>query len=346
MLGVEVDARSRNPLFEHLAAGALKGLGIGIAAAHRPARGHAEGLLIEGTVGILVQVTWGLEGAGEPRANHDIGSSRGQCEGDIARVAHAAVGPNMGANLAGGRSALQDGRELRAAHASLHAGGAHRARAHTDLDNVRAGRGQLAHAFGRHDIACGNGKPQVQSLDFAQCPEHAVLVPVRGIDDQHISTGLRQGAGAAFHIAVNTHRSTNVQAALLVDARPIHLRPHRTLPREDAGQGAVWIHHRRQLAGGLAQFGKGLLRVYAHRQRDQVGGHQLADGGEVILSAQVLRRDDADRHVSLDHDGGTMGALVQKVAGIAHGVVRLNGNWGVIDQIRRLHRGDGFCGCF
>ena len=141
----------------------------------------------------------------------------------------------MGANLAGGRGALQDGRELRAAHASLHAGGAHRARAHTDLDNVRAGRGQLAHALGRDDIAGSDGKPQFQRLDLAQRGKHAFLVPVRGIDDQHISTGLRQGAGAAFHIAVNTHRSTNVQAALLVDARLIHLRPHRTLTREDAG---------------------------------------------------------------------------------------------------------------
>ena len=106
MLGVEVDARGRNALFEHLAAGALKGLGIGIAAAHRPARRHTEGFFIKGAVGILVQVTWGFKGAGEPGADHDIGSTCGKCEGDIARVAHAAVGPNMGANLAGGCSTL------------------------------------------------------------------------------------------------------------------------------------------------------------------------------------------------------------------------------------------------
>ena len=106
MLGVEVDAGGRNALFEHFSAGALKGLGIGVAAAHRPARRHTEGLLIEGAVGILVQVTWGLKSAGEPGANHDIGGARSKCEGDIARVAHAAVGPNMGAYLPGGRSAF------------------------------------------------------------------------------------------------------------------------------------------------------------------------------------------------------------------------------------------------
>ena len=69
-------------------------------------RGHTEGFFIKGAVGILVQVTWGFKSAGEPRANHDIGGARGQCEGDIARVAHAAVGPNMGAYLPGGRSAF------------------------------------------------------------------------------------------------------------------------------------------------------------------------------------------------------------------------------------------------
>ena len=86
--------------------------------------------------------------------------------------------------------------------------------------------------------------------------------------------------------------------------------------------------------------GKGLLRVDAHRQGHQIRGHELAHGGEIILPAQILWRDDAYRQRAVDHDGRAVGALVQKVAGIAHRVVRLDGDWGVIDQVSGLYRGD------
>src|SRR5690606_17284326 len=73
---------------------------------HGASRGHAEALLVEAAGAVVVQVAGALEGAGEPGADHDLGGARGQREGDVARVAHPAVGPDVLAELASGLGAL------------------------------------------------------------------------------------------------------------------------------------------------------------------------------------------------------------------------------------------------
>ena len=68
----------------------------------RPRRRHAERLLVE-PAAVVVHVAGALVGAGEPGADHHVRRAGRQGERDVARVPHAAVGPHVLAQLAGGR---------------------------------------------------------------------------------------------------------------------------------------------------------------------------------------------------------------------------------------------------
>ncbi len=56
---------------------------------------HPEALLVEPPVGVAQRVGGRLVRAGEPRAEHHAGRAAGEGEGDVARPAHAAVGPDV-----------------------------------------------------------------------------------------------------------------------------------------------------------------------------------------------------------------------------------------------------------
>src|SRR3712207_8194407 len=56
------------------------------------------GLLVQPARAVVVDVAGALVGAGEPGAHHHVRRAGGQGQGDVARVAHAAVGPDVPAD--------------------------------------------------------------------------------------------------------------------------------------------------------------------------------------------------------------------------------------------------------
>ena len=145
----------------------------------------------------VLQVAGRLVGAGEPGADHHVGRAGGQRQGDVARVADAAVGPDVPAEPAGLGGALQHGGELRAAHAGHHPGGAHRAGADADLDDVGAGLDQVAHAGGGDDVARRRPARRGSSARTARSAlDHLLLVAVRGVDDEARRRRRRAAASA------------------------------------------------------------------------------------------------------------------------------------------------------
>ena len=76
--------------------------------------------------------------------------------------AHAAVCPDVGAELTGGLRRLEHRRELRAPNSGHHTGGAHRAGTYPDLQDVRARADEIVNAVGGDDIARHNWQAEVQ----------------------------------------------------------------------------------------------------------------------------------------------------------------------------------------
>src|SRR5690606_9881788 len=187
----EVHAGGGDALLEQALAGAGEGVLVGGAVRDGALGGHAEGLLVAAPGLVGAHLAGRLVGAGEPRADHDVGGTGGERERDVAGVADSAVGPDAPAQAACLGGALEDGGELGPAHAGHHAGGAHRAGAHAHLDDVGAGLDELARALGGDDIAgddphgralagTDDGARAVQRLD------HAVLVAVGGVHDDRV----------------------------------------------------------------------------------------------------------------------------------------------------------------
>ena len=111
----------------------------GGAVAHGARARHAVVLLVRAAVPVLLHVARALVGAGERGADHHARRAGGEVERDVARVAHAAVGPDVLAARARLARAREHRRERRPAGAGLHARRAHRARADVHLHDVGAG---------------------------------------------------------------------------------------------------------------------------------------------------------------------------------------------------------------
>ena len=160
------------------------------------ARGrHAEALLVEAAVAVLVQVAGRLVRAGEPGADHHLRRAGRERQGDVARVADAAVGPHVLAQPARLGGALEHRGELRTADGGHHARGAHGAGSDADLDDVRARGDQVARALGGDHVARDDRHLRVERADGAERVEHLALVPVRGVDDEHVDARPRAARG-------------------------------------------------------------------------------------------------------------------------------------------------------
>ena len=145
-LRVQPLARRRDALLEQRLARPVEAAVAAGAGADRALGRHPERLLVRPPGLVAQQVARRLVGARQPRADHHRRRARGQGQRDVAGVADAAVGPDPHAVVAPGGGALEHRRELRAPDAGHHPRGAHGARADADLDDVRAGRGEVAHA--------------------------------------------------------------------------------------------------------------------------------------------------------------------------------------------------------
>jgi hypothetical protein len=101
------------------------------------------------------------------------------------------VGAELAASSAQSRTAENCGRP----DPGHHPGGAHRARADADLDDVGAGLDEVADALGGHDVAGDERHPEVLGPDRPQRVEHPLLVAVGGVEHEHVDAGGEQLAG-------------------------------------------------------------------------------------------------------------------------------------------------------
>ena len=118
--------------------------------------------------------------------------ARGERERDVARVAHAAVGPDVRAELARGVRGLEHRRELRPADGGHHARRAHRPRADADLQDVGAGLDEVGDRVGGDDVARDDRDAEPEVAHDRDGPEHALLVAVRGVDHEHVDARPRR----------------------------------------------------------------------------------------------------------------------------------------------------------
>ena len=74
-------------------------------------------------------------------------------------------------------------------------------------------------------------------------------------------------------------------------------------------------------------------------QREQLGGHHLAQLGEPVDAVAVGLGDHADRAAVLDHDHGAVRPLGQQAQRVARGRLRAERQRGVVDQVAALDPG-------
>ena len=232
-----------------------------------PVGRHAEALLVEPAVGVAQRVGGRLVRAGEPRAEHHARRPAGEGEGDVARVAHAAVGPDVLAEPAGLVGALDHGGELRAPDAGHHPRRAHRTRADTDLDDVGAGLDQLAGAVGGDDVAGDDRDVGGDGAHLLDRPQRAGLVAVGRVDHEHVDAHLDERLGLGGGIAVDADGDGDHQPAVGVDRRLVDRGAQRALAGDEAEQAAVGVDDRRHRAAVASTAGRTPLGRRCRRAR-------------------------------------------------------------------------------
>ena len=119
----------------------------------------------------------------------------------------------------------------------------------TDLDDVGTRRGQVAHPLGGDDVAGGDGHGRSGALhrgpDGAQRVEHLVLVPVRGVDDEHVHPGGEQRLRLDRDVTVDPDGGGGAQPPRGVERRGVDLGAQRPEPGEQAGEPAVGVDSER-----------------------------------------------------------------------------------------------------
>ena len=182
---------------------------------HRADRAHAAVALV-GAALVQDDLARRLFGAGEGAAHHHGVGAGGDRLGEVARVAHAAVGDQRHA-AAGER--LGDGvdrHDLRHADAGDDARGADRARADADLDRVGAGLDQRQRGGAGGDVAADDVDVREVALDPAHALDDAGAVAVRGVDDDDVDAGAHEQLDALLGALADADRGADAQLAVRV----------------------------------------------------------------------------------------------------------------------------------
>src|SRR6266581_2410664 len=231
-------------------------------------------------------------------------SARSDRLGDIAREANAAVGNERDARLLERHSDVLYGGDLRDADAGDDARRADRPRSDSDLDAVGPLIDERLGALGSGDVAADHFRGAGIALDPAQPVEHALRMPVRGIDDDDVHPGFDQGSEALFRPIADSDRRADPELAMLVLRRVrVLARLENVLDRDQAAQLEAVAHDQHALQTMLVQELARLLRACAfldvHQPiaRGHDGAHRLV---EVGLETVVAVRDHADDLALLD----------------------------------------------
>ncbi|MDR6171971.1 hypothetical protein QE359_003000 [Curtobacterium sp. SORGH_AS776] len=158
----------------------------------------------------------------------------------------------MRAERPGRGGGLEHGGELRAADGGHHARGAHGAGSDADLDDARAGLNEVGDRVGGDDVARDERDVEAEGGDGAEGAEHALLVAVRGVEDEHVDAGGREGLCLRGDVAVDADRGGDPQASGRVDGGPVDVRADRAGLADRADDLAV-PHDGREVDLGRGQ---------------------------------------------------------------------------------------------
>ncbi len=336
---VQVDARARDALGEELLAGELVRVEPLEPALHRLRGRHAPALLVEAAVRVAVEHAGRLDRPGEPGADHDGCATGGERQRDVAGVAHTAVRPDVRPELARGGAGLEHRGELRAADGGHHARRAHRAGADADLQDVRARRDEVADGLLGDDVPRDDRQAETQLLDGADRADHAVLVTVRRVDDEHVDARCGERLRLAGHVAVDADRRGDAEPAVRIQRRRVDGGAEGAALRQRSDDTAVVedrrevdagrIHHleRRAPIGEVLRIerGQGAVQQVADprvgERRPELDGRKAAE-----VRAVVAGDDDAvpfDGRDAAEHVGDAL-IRVGLVRGVEHHRLRLH----------------------
>ncbi len=311
--------------------------------ADRPLRGHPERLLVRRARLVALQVTGRLVGPCEPRADHHRRRARGQRQRHVARVPHAAVGPHVRPARPGRGRALGDGRELRPPHAGRHPRGAHRARPDADLHDVRARVDEVARSpTAVTTLPATTTAPGAVARDRAQRADRLLLVPVRGVDDEHVDPGGAELLRPRRHVAVHAERRGDPQPAVGVERGGVDLRAQCAGAGQHPGEPSVVRRPRgpRSPAPGAESFSN-TSRGEVPTPTVTAGTSTSARRVNRSTPTQSDSRDDAERAPAVvDHHDRAVRTLAHQVERVGHRLAGVQDDGGVPDGVPRLHPGD------
>ncbi len=339
-LSIQIHPCPGDALAEQALAGSLERRVVGGPGLDSPRRGHAEALLVQAALVVTQGVARRLIRAGEPRTDHHVRCAGGQCERDVPRVPHAAVRPDMLAQLTRPRGTLQHRGELWPAHPGHHPRRAHGTGTDTDLDDVGSGLHQVGDAVGRRHVTGRDGHLGVDPAYGTQRVDHAFLVPMGGVDHQDVDARVEQRLRLGCHVSADTDRRRDPQPPLGVGGRHVQAGPERALAGQHADDATITVHDRGQPVSAAMQPVERLLGADAVRQREQICRHDTSHLGEPVGTLAVGLGHHTDRPAVLDDDDRAVGPLGQQVQRLTHRARRFHPQRGVIDDVTLLRPRD------
>ena len=239
---------------------------------------------------------------GKEASHHDGRRPGGDCLGDVAAVADAAVGDDGNAALTGGAGTFIYGRNLRNAHAGDNPRCADRSGADADFDGVGAGGDKVGSAFGCGDVA-GDDIDLVGGLDPLDSADNVAAVPVGGIDHQDIDACIDEHLGplvvADAHSRSDPKPASDVLATLRELSQSLDV-THRNQP----GEFAVCIYQQEFFHLVAVEDFFSLIEFGFRRGGYEVlRGHYLADWAVLGKELHVPPGQDADEFAVVGDDG-------------------------------------------
>src|SRR3569832_2330614 len=273
--------------------------------------------------------------AREHAAHHHAIGARDDGLGEVARIAHTAVGDHGHAAFGQGLGDVRDRSDLRHALTAHDARGADRAGADTDLHRVDTGLDQCERAFGRRDVAADDLHLGKVLLDPFDTVEHALRMAVGGVDHDYVDLGRDQRGDAVVGALARANRGTDAQAFVIVfRGIGFFTRLLDVFHRHHAAQLKSVVHHQQLFDAMLMQQALDLVaaRALLHRHQPLLGRHHLGDGVVVTgLETQVAVGDDADEVLALHHGHARDVVLAGEFQDAANGGVGRHGN-GLFDD--------------
>ena len=98
---------------------------------------------------------------------------------------------------------------------------------------------EVDRAIGGNDVARDDRQAEAEGRDVAECADHGLLVSVRGVDDEHVCTCVRQRLRFTRSVAVDAHGDRYGEATVCVERGAVDRRAERRAARERAEYGSA-----------------------------------------------------------------------------------------------------------